>query len=118
MNDVLGVAFFIARHGYSFPKITNISYKFRLTEASLGWSCLCRCLKEDNKILFIPKNKYVRDFIKKTPPGGRVLTCNRNLLSKSFKEVVNTLEKYYSVSLQISMLFVESFKHINTFISY
>ena len=112
------ISIFIARHGDSFPKITSISYKISLTEASLGWSCLCRCLKEDNKILFIPKNKYVRDFIKKTVPGGRVLNCNRNLLSKSSKEVVNTLKKYYSVGLQMSMLFGGSFKHINTFINY
>ena len=47
----------------AFKKITGVFFKNILTEASLGWACLGGYLKEDNKILYTPKNKYVRDFI-------------------------------------------------------
>ena len=63
IEDVLGLAYVLAKHGNSIQTITGVSYKNSLTEASLGWSCLGRYLKEDNKILYTPKIKYVRDFI-------------------------------------------------------
>ena len=50
IDDVLGLPYVLAKHGTSIQKITGVSYKNSLTEAALGWSCLGRYLKEDNKI--------------------------------------------------------------------
>ena len=50
-DDVLGLAFVVAKHGNSIQKITVVSYRNSLTEAALGWSCLGRYLKEDNRSL-------------------------------------------------------------------
>ena len=36
IDDVLGLAYGIAEHGNSIQKITGVSYKNSLTEASLG----------------------------------------------------------------------------------
>ena len=91
IDDVIGLAYVIAKHGNSIQKITGVSYKNSLTEAALGWSCLGRYLKEVNKTLYTPKNKYVRSFSKQTVHGGRVLACNKKIVSKSFKDVVNVL---------------------------
>ena len=50
MDDVLGVAYVFAKHDNSFQKMTGFSYKNNSAEASLGWSCSDRSLREDNKI--------------------------------------------------------------------
>ena len=50
-DDVLGLAYVVAKHGNSIQKITGVSYGNSLTEAALGWSCLGRYLKEDIRIL-------------------------------------------------------------------
>ena len=63
-DDVLGLAYVIAKHGNSIQKIAGVSYKNSLTEASVGWACLGRYFKEDTKNLYTPKNKYIGDFIK------------------------------------------------------
>ena len=55
IDDVLGLAYVIDKHGNSVQKVTGVSYKNRLTAAALGWSCLGRYLKEDNKILYTLK---------------------------------------------------------------
>ena len=34
IDDVFGLAFVISKHGYSFQKITGVSYENSLTEAS------------------------------------------------------------------------------------
>ena len=65
LDDVLGIAYVVAKHGTGIQKTSCVPCKNSLTEACLGWSCLGRYLKEDIKILYKPKNKYVRDFIKK-----------------------------------------------------
>ena len=93
-DDVLGLAYVIAKHGNSIQKITGVSYKNRLTEPSLGWSSLGKYIKEDNRILHTPKNKNFRDFIKKTVHGGRFLACIKNFVPKSFENAVNFLNKY------------------------
>ena len=59
IDDILGLAYVFDRHGERIQKITGVSYKNALTEAVLGWFCLGRYLKEYNKILFTPENKYV-----------------------------------------------------------
>ena len=70
-------------------------------------------MKEDNRFLFTPKNKYVRHFIKKAVHGERVLACNKNIVSKSFNDVVNVL-KIFMVKIQKILFFDKCFKHINT----
>ena len=85
MDDVLGLEYVIAKHGNSIQTITGVSYKNSLTEAALGWSCLGRSLKEDKNILYTPKNKYVRDFNKRTVYGGSVLACKKKLLQNRLK---------------------------------
>ena len=59
IDDDLGPAYVVSKHGNSIQKMTGISYKNSLTESSLGWACLGRYLKEDNKTFYTPKNKYV-----------------------------------------------------------
>ena len=85
-----------------------------MTEAALDWSCLGRYLREDNRILYKPKNEYVRNFIKQTVHGDRVLACNKKFVPKSVTNVVNVLEKFYGKDFEISLLFDKCFKHINT----
>ena len=114
IDDVLGLPFVIAKHGNSIQKITGVSYRNSLTEAAQGWFCLGKYLKEDNKILYTPKDKYVRGFFKQTVHGGRVLACNKKFVSKSFEDVVNIVEKFYGKDLEVSALFGKNFKHINT----
>ena len=118
IDDVLGLAYVVAKYGNSFQKNTGVAYKNSLTEASLGWSCLGRYLKEDNTVLNTPKNKYNGIFNKQTVHGGRVLTCNKKIVSKSFKDVVNVLEKFCDKDLDISLIFDNFFKHINTIKNY
>ena len=55
IDDVLGLAYVVVKHGNSIQKITGVSYKNSLTEAALGWSCLGRYLKEDTKVLYTPR---------------------------------------------------------------
>ena len=40
MDDVLGLAYVVAKHGNSVQKITGVSYKNSLTESALAWFCL------------------------------------------------------------------------------
>ena len=101
---VLGLEYVIAKHGNSIQKITGVSFKNNLTEASLGWACLGRYLKEDKKFLYTPKNKYYRDFIKKTIHRDRVSACNKKFVSKSIKGVVNIFEKTFGKFLEVSVL--------------
>ena len=51
IDDVVGLAYLIAKHGNSIQIITGVSYENSLSEAALGSSCLGRCLKEDNKVI-------------------------------------------------------------------
>ena len=94
INDVLGLVYVVSKHGNSIQKITGVAYKNSLTESSLGWACLGRYLKEDNKIFCTPKNKCVREFIRKTEHGGRMICLNRKFVSSSFDEIINILKKY------------------------
>ena len=114
IDDVLGLAYVFAKHGTSVQKFTRVSYRNSLPEASLGWARLGRYLKESNKILYTPKNKYVRDFFKKTVRGGRSSACNKLFVSKSFEEVVNVLESFHGKDFEIFISFDKYFRHINT----
>ena len=60
------MAYFVARLGINIHKITGVSSEKSLTEASLGLSFLGEFLNENTMLLHTPRNKYVRDFIKKT----------------------------------------------------
>ena len=59
IDDVLGLAYLIAKHGNSIQKLTGVSYENSLAEAALGWPCLGRYFKEDSRILYKPK-KIIR----------------------------------------------------------
>ena len=69
IDDVLGLAYIISQHGNSVRKITGVSNRNSLTVSSLAWNCLSRYLKVSKKTFFTPKNKIVRDFIRKTVHG-------------------------------------------------
>ena len=92
-------------------KKTSVSCKNLSTESSLGWACLGRYLKEDNKTFYTPKNKYVKDFIRKTVHGGRLICLNRKFASSSFGEIIAILEKHYGSNLEISNLFEKYFDY-------
>ena len=77
----IGLAYVVAKHGNSLQKFAGVSYKNSLTKADLGWSCLRRFSKEDIRILYTPKNEYVRNFIKQLVHGGRVLAGKKNCIN-------------------------------------
>ena len=58
IDDVLALAYVVAKHGKSIQKITGVPCKNSLTETAVGLSCLGRFLK-DNKILYTPKNNML-----------------------------------------------------------
>ena len=95
IDDVLGLAYVVSKHGNSIQKTTGVSNKNSLREASLGWACLGIYLKDDNKTSYTPKNKYVRAFIRKTVHSGRMICLNRKFVSSSSGDIVEILEKYY-----------------------
>ena len=70
IDDVLGLAVVVAKHGNKIQKLTGVSFKNSLTESSLAWSTLGRYIRESVKSFYTPKNKYVRDFIHKTVVAG------------------------------------------------
>ena len=112
IDDVLGPAYVVSKHGKSIQKITGVSKKNSLTESSLGWACLGKYLKEDNKTFYTQENKYVRNFIGKTVHRGRVICSNRKFVSTSFDRTVNILERYYGCNLDISDFFEKYFDYI------
>ena len=66
-------------------------------------------------MFYTPKNKYVRNFIRKTIHGGRVTCLNCKFVSTSFDKIVNILEKYYGSNLEISDLFGKHFKYLKKY---
>ena len=95
IDDVLGLAAVVAKHGNKIQKITGVSFKYSLTESSLAWFTLGKYMKQSGKTFYTPKNKYVRDFFHKTVHGGRVVALNRKFVSTSFKQLVNILKKFF-----------------------
>ena len=49
-------------------------------------------MEASGKSFYTPKNKYVRDFIRKIVHGGRVVSLNRKFVSSSFNQIVDILE--------------------------
>ena len=92
-------------HDKSIQKITGVSYKKSLTEASLGWSCLGRYFKESNQSFYTSKNQYLHQFIPESIHGGRVICLYRKFVSSSFHEIVQRLEKHFGYDLDTSELF-------------
>ena len=113
IDDVLGLAVVVAKHGNKIQKLTGVSFKNSLTESSLAWSTLGRYIRESGKPFYRPKNKYVRDFIHKTVHGGRVVALNRKFVSTSFSQIVNILRKYFGKEHEISTLFEIYFRQID-----
>ena len=81
------MAYVAAKHGNDIQKFTGVSEKNSLTEAFLGWSGFGKHLKEDNKVLYTPKEKCVRDFFKKTVRGGRVWAVDKILYRNRLKKL-------------------------------
>ena len=84
VDDFLGLAFVISKHGNAVQNMTGVSRKDSLTESLIVWSCLGKYLNDSTKTFHTLKNKYVRDFIQKTVHVGRVIRLNRVFLSSSF----------------------------------
>ena len=112
IDDVLCLAYVVSKHGISIQKITGVSYKSWLTESSLDWVCLGGYLRGDNKIFYTPKDKDVRDFIRKTAHGVRVNCLNRKFVSSLFDKVVNILENYYGFNIDFSDIFEKHFNYL------
>ena len=112
VNDVLGLAALIAKHGIIIQKITGVSFKKSLTESSLSWATLGKYLNQEGKSFYTPKNKYVRDFIHKSVHGGRVFALNRRFVSSIFNDILIILEKYSSKKLELSDMIEEYFNRI------
>ena len=113
INDVLGLGMLVARHANKIQKITGVSFKTSLTQSSLSWSTLGKYIEASGKSFYIPKNKYVRDFIRKTVHGGRVVALTRKFVSSSFNQIVDILEKYLGKDQEISTLFSIYYHQIN-----
>ena len=113
IDDVLGLAAVVAKHGNKIQKITGVSFKNSLTESSLAWSALGKYVKQSEKTFYTPRNKYARDFIHKTVHGGRVVALNRKFVSTSFNQIVNILKNYFGREHEISKLFEIYFQQID-----
>ena len=113
INDVLGLGMLVAKHANKIQKITGVSFKTSLTQSSLSWSTLGKYMEASGKTFYTPKNKYVRDFIRKTVHGGRVVALNRKFVSSSFNQIVDILEKYLGKDQEISTLFSIYYRQIN-----
>ena len=59
IDDVLGLAAVVAKHGNKIKKITGVSFENSLTESSLEWSTLGKYMKQSGKTFYTPKNNYV-----------------------------------------------------------
>ena len=79
----------------------------------MSWSTLGKYIEASGKSFYSPKNKYVRDFIRKTVHGGRVVALNRKFVSSSFDQIVDILEKYLGKDQEISTLFSIYYRQIN-----
>ena len=113
IDDVLGLAAVVAKHGNKIQKITGVLFKNSLTESSLAWSTLGNYIKQLGKIFYTPKNKHIRDFIHKTVHGGRVVALNRKFVSSSVNQIVDILEKHLGEELELSTLLNKYFRQIN-----
>ena len=113
INDVLGLGMLVAKHANKIQKITGVSFKTSLTQSSLSWSTLGKYMEASGKSFYTPKNKYVRDFIRKTVHGGRVVALNRKFVSSSFNQIVDILEKYLGKEQEISTLFIIYYRQLN-----
>ena len=113
INDVLGLGMLVARHANKIQKITGVSFKTSLTQSSLSWSTLSKYIEASGKSFYTPKNKYVRDFIRKTVHGGRVVALNRIFVSSSFNQLVDILEKNLGKGQEISTLFSIYYRRMN-----
>ena len=113
MDDALGLAAVIAKHGNKIQKLTGVSFKNSLTESSLAWSTLGKYMKQSGKMFYTPKNKCVRDFLCKTVHGCRVVALNRKFVSTSFYQIVNILKKKFGREHETSTLFEIYFRKID-----
>ena len=113
IDDVLGLAAVVAKHGNKIQKITGVPFKNSLRESSLAWSTWGRNKKQSGKTFYTPKNKYVRNFIHKTVHGGRVVALNRKFVSTSFNQRVNILKNYFGKELEISKSFEIYFQRLD-----
>ena len=110
---MLGLAAVVAKHGNKIQEIAAGSFKNSLTESSLAWSCLGKYVKESGESFHTPKNKYVRDFIRRNVHGDRVVALNRKYVSTSFNQIVIILRKYFGKEYEISTLFEKDFRKID-----
>ena len=94
IDDVFGSAYVVSKHGNCVHKITGVSYENSLTKSALAWSCLEEYLKEENKSFYTPKDKYIRNFIRETVKGGRVIAWIRKFVSSLFNKINKILEKH------------------------
>ena len=79
----------------------------------MAWSCLVNYLKEENKSIYTPKDKYIRKFIRDTVKGGRVIASNCKSVSSLFNNIIEILEKHFEKGLERTLLFEKRFKNDN-----
>ena len=76
----------------------GIGIEEALMEVSLGWESFGLYNKDGKFYTF--QNKYVRNYMRKTIGGGRVVTYNRFFESDLFDKIImtlrNHLNKYYN----------------------
>ena len=104
VDDVLGLAAVVAKHGKKIQKKTGVSFENSLTDSSLAGSILCRHIRESRKSFYKPKNKYVRNFVHKTVHGARVVAVNRKFTSNLFNQIVDILRKHFGNEQKISTI--------------
>ena len=93
-------------------KMSGFGIKDCLTEVSLGWKCFGKCNK--NREFYTFKDKYVRDFLRKSIKGGRCGSYIRYFESKQFDEIMSTIKKHLKINdNEISNIVDEYLKYIN-----
>ena len=70
-------------------------------------------MKQSEKTYYTPKNKHVRDFVRKTVHGGRVAALNRKFVLNSFIQIVNILKEHFGKEHEISTIFERYFRKID-----
>ena len=113
ISDVLCLAFIYARHSMEMQKMSGFGIKDCLTEASLGWKCFGKYIK--NKEFYTFNDKHVRSFIRNSRKRGRCGDFNRYFESNQFDGIMSTIKKHLKTNdNEISNIIDEYLKYINT----
>ena len=89
---MLCLAFLNARHSMEMQNMSGFGNYDCLTEANSSWRCFGTYSKDREVYTF--KDNYIRDFIRRSIKGGRVVGYKRYFESSQCEEILNTIKKH------------------------